>query len=153
MKTIDIFEKLKKEYREITPRKTFRKQGWEELQSLLDKQETTLSWSTPLFKWASVAVILFFISSTGVLAFATQAKPGDTLYGVKKISERFVASITPRPTIIKQQLPLEKTIIKQPTQSIPPTFGENVASQSGEDTKQKDDQDKKEEEQKTKKND
>ncbi len=151
MKITDIFGKLKKEYREIAPRKSFRQEGWKELKILLDKPETKTFWTTPMFRWITPVVILLFVGATTIFAAATQAQPGDSLYPVRQFSEHFVSSITPRPTLIEQPSDLKK-IIKEPKQQISPTtIEENVASKSGENTTQKDGQDKKEEKQEIKK--
>lgn len=133
MKTKNIFEKLKKEYQETTPRKPFRQEGWSGLKLLLDKQEERKLWESSVHRWIMVSTLMFFISTTAVFTVATKAKPGEILYSVKQFSEQFESLITPKPTIVK-----ELPEIKKPTEQTQPTHTNSTASKSGE----KDDQNK-----------
>lgn len=138
MKTTDIFRKLKKEYIAITPKKSFKEQGWSELRQLLEKQENQKAWTKPVFGWIALSCSIFILTGTIFTAMIGWSNPGDKLYPLKQFSKGLLISVTPQASIS----PLNKIFdgVKSPKQQLTPTPTEQLATPSAQPTKQKENQ-------------
>lgn len=94
MKIKDILKDLKKEYLSTAPSLEFKKSGWKELSVLLDKEPKQHTfYRSFLFRFAVVFFALFFLGGGSILVAAEKAKPGDTLYPVRQISQQAAALV------------------------------------------------------------
>ncbi len=93
----DQLENLRKEYRNLTPPVYLVHQGWSDLANQLDERQTTdlrLLFGKGLV-FASVILLLF----GGLVTAAQAAKPGETLYPVKLLSDSVAARVSGKPEI------------------------------------------------------
>ncbi len=87
-----IIEKIKKEYLSHRPSENQAIRGWEELYDKLQLQREVLNFSPvrPALAFAALIILLF----ASVFTISRTARPGDSLYAAKVLSDRVISEVT-----------------------------------------------------------